>query len=172
MDKLEKMELISAKTGVTLEESKRALEATDWDELEAVLYITALKNTDGSKLAEEAAKKVLENEKKEEKKAEKKCEKKEKSSSFGHAIGKFFDWMGNVIKRTWEIKFKVFKDDEEKLSVPLLIVILLTMGFFWITIPVMIIGLANNYKYRFEGVDTVQVNLNDLSERASRAFEE
>ena len=85
-------------------------------------------------------------------------------------MAKFIDWCANVLKKTWEIKFKIRKNDEEKFSMPLLVLIVL-MFAFWITIPLLIIGMFCGYKYRFEGMETVSVNLNDLSDRASLEIE-
>ena len=85
-------------------------------------------------------------------------------------MAKFIDWCTNVLKKTWEIKFKIRKNDEEKFSMPLLLLIVL-MFAFWITIPLLIIGMFCGYKYRFEGMETVSVNLNDLSDRASLEIE-
>ncbi len=83
---------------------------------------------------------------------------------------RFIDWCADVLKKAWDIKFKIKKDDEEKLSLPLLVVIIL-MFAFWVTIPLLIIGMFCGYKYRFEGVETVSVNLNDLSDKASLEIE-
>ena len=58
----------------------------------------------------------------------------------------------------------------KKFSLPLLVVIIL-MFAFWVTIPLLIIGMFCGYKYRFEGVETVAVNLNDLSDKASLEIE-
>ncbi|MCR5149559.1 MAG: hypothetical protein K6C35_11430 [Eubacterium sp.] len=85
-------------------------------------------------------------------------------------MAKFIDWCASVLKKTWEIKFKVRKNAEEKLSLPLLVVIIL-MFAFWVTIPLLIVGLFCGYRYRFEGVETVSINLNELSDRASLEIE-
>ncbi|SEG07430.1 hypothetical protein SAMN04487934_107116 [Eubacterium ruminantium] len=85
-------------------------------------------------------------------------------------MAKFIDWCASILKKTWEIKFKVRKNAEEKLSLPLLVVIIL-MFAFWVTIPLLIVGLFCGYRYRFEGVETVSINLNELSDRASLEIE-
>ena len=36
----------------------------------------------------------------------------------------------------------------------------------------MILGMVCGLKYRFEGIDTVSVNLNDLSDKASNAIDD
>ena len=160
MDKLEMVELISKKTGATYEESKNALEATNWDTLDAVLYIEALKKAGGCKASVPEEIKISD------------AKKEKKHSSFASAFDKFADWCSKVIKRGWEIKFKIMNNDEEKISMPLLVVVLLMFFAFWITIPLLVIGMVCGLKYRFEGIDTVTVNLNDLSDRASKAVDD
>ena len=160
MDKLEKVELIREKTGVTYEEAKKALEASDWDTLDAVLYIEALGkiNHDNFSFTEEV------------KKTGKKI--KEKCGSHTSAADKFFTWCGRVVRRSWEIKFKIMNNDEEKITLPLLVVVLLLLCAFWITVPLLIIGSLCGLRYRFEGIDTVTVDLNDLSDKASSAIDD
>ena len=53
---------------------------------------------------------------------------------------------------------------------PLLVLVIL-MFAFWITIPLIIVGLFCGCRYRFEGMETVSVNLNDLSDKASYEIE-
>ena len=85
-------------------------------------------------------------------------------------MDKFFDCCAKVLKKSWEIKFKVRHNDEEKFSMPLLVLIIL-MFAFWITVPLIVIGLFCGFRYRFEGAETVSINLNDLSDRASLEIE-
>ena len=160
MDKLEKVELIREKTGVSYEEAKKALEASDWDTLDAVLYIEALGkiNHDNYSFKEEL------------KKTGKKI--KEKCNPHSSAADKFFSWCGRVVRRSMEIKFKIMNNDEEKISLPLLVVVVLMIFAFWITVPLLIIGSVCGLRYRFEGIDTVTVDLNDLSEKASSAIDD
>ena len=45
------------------------------------------------------------------------------------------------------------------------------MFAFWVTIPLIVVGLFCGCRYRFEGMETVSVNLNDLSDKASYEIE-
>ena len=45
MDKLEKVEKLREKTGVSYEEAKNALEACDYDLLDAIIYLEKLDNS-------------------------------------------------------------------------------------------------------------------------------
>ena len=156
MDRLEQVEVIREKTGATYEEAKRALEATNWDMIDALLYIEALKKANGDNI-------VL---------PKKYTEPGRKNSSCAGAMNKFFAWCSKVVKRSWDIKFKIMNNGEDKITMPLLLLVLLMMCSFWITIPLMIVGMVCGLKYRFEGIDTVSVNLNDLSDKASSAIDD
>ena len=50
-------------------------------------------------------------------------------------------------------------------------VLIVLMFAFWITVPLIVIGLFCGFHYRFEGAETVSINLNDLSDRASLEIE-
>lgn len=38
-------------------------------------------------------------------------------------------------------------------SMPVLVLVLLTVFFFWITVPLLVVGLLFGYRYRFGGPD-------------------
>ena len=165
MDNLDKVEKIREKTGVSYEEAKDALERNDWDVLDALLYLESLGKLNGEKTAVYSTSAAPVSNEFEQ--AQKTYEKQTKGKSLGETFDNIFAWCAKVAKRGWEIKFKVTHDGEEKVSLPLLVVVLFTIFAFWISIPLLIIGLICGCKYSFEGIDTVSVNLNDLSNKAS-----
>ena len=60
----------------------------------------------------------------------------------------------------------------ELLELPLLIVIVTTIVAFWLTAILLLIGLFCDCNYRFVGVDSVSVDLNSMSDRASSFCED
>ena len=50
---------------------------------------------------------------------------------------------------------------------PTLVLILLAVFAFWITIPLLVIGLFFDFKYRFEGIDEVHIDVNDIMDKAA-----
>ena len=164
MDNLEKVEKLREKTGVTYEEAKSALESCNWDMLDALLYLEALGKINEKTAVYTTSAAPVSNEFEQ---AQKTYEKQTKGSSFGETMDKFFSWCAKIAKRGWEIKFKVVHEGEEKISIPLLVVALFVIFAFWISIPLLIVGLIFGCRYQFEGMDTVSVNLNDLSDKAS-----
>ena len=69
-------------------------------------------------------------------------------------------------KRSMEIKFQVIKNNEELFKIPLLLLILFSIFSFGLTIVVLLIGLFCDYRYRFEDIDEVKFNVNDMCDRA------
>ena len=64
------------------------------------------------------------------------------------------------------------KQEKRVLCVPLLILVLGVLFAFWITLPLLIVGLFCNCKYHFDGVDQVSFNANEAMSKASKAAEE
>lgn len=169
MENLEKVEKIREKMGVSYEEAKNALEASNWDVLDALLYLEALGKGKGDKTAVYTTAAEETEHTKEFEQAQKTYEKQTKGSSMGETMDKVFAWCAKAVKRAWEIKFQVFHEGEQKMSVPLLVLIILMLAAFWITIPLLIVGLIFGCRYRFLGMDEVTVNLNEWSDKASNA---
>lgn len=171
MDNLEKAEKIREKTGVTYDEAKRALEACNYDMLDAIVYLETLGKirgpqqsfyTSGSFTGEynEAAGSA------EFITYQQDYEKQCKGTSMGESLDKVFSWVGKMIKKAWDIKFVVFHQEKEMIRIPLLILIILMFATVFVTAVVLVVGLFCDCKYRFEGVEDVNVNLNDLCDRA------
>ncbi len=170
MDHLEKAEKIREKTGVSYDDAKSALEACDYDVLDAIVYLeklgkikgpgTSSYTTTAAELSDDLTR------------AHEDYEKSCRKENFGEMMGRFGDWVSKVCTRGMEIKFHVRKDDKKVLSLPLLVLVVLMIFGFWFTIPMLIVGLFCGCKYDFEGMDDVTVNLNDLSNKASNVVDD
>ena len=161
MENLEKVEKIREKTGVTYEEAKKALEACDWDVLDAIVYLEALGKinnpTGGSyKTSVETSKEFKE--------AKADYEEKSKVKDFG-------DWCGGVFEKLMQVKFTVTRHEKEVLSVPSLVLIFALL-ILPITLPLAIVGLFFDCRYHLDGVDNVSVNVNDALNKASNVAED
>ena len=64
---------------------------------------------------------------------------------------------------------EVLKDMEVKASFPVTVLALLTIFAFWVTIPLMIIGLFFDLRYRFVGPDFKSDTINDAMNSAAEA---
>ena len=64
------------------------------------------------------------------------------------------------------------KGDQHLFSCPVLIVILLTIFFFWITVPLFVISLFCGFRYRFSGDDLGRDSINSVMDSASGVAED
>ena len=52
---------------------------------------------------------------------------------------------------------------------PVLVLILLMFGFFWVVVPLMIVGLFFDFRYSFKGGSRIEVDLNAFCDKATSA---
>ena len=168
MEHFEKVEKIREKAGVTYEEARAALEAANGDILDALIqlenqgkikkpdvqYYSTERQDSGKEFSQ--VKQAYEQQKKEENDS---------------AFKKFLRWCQKIIKKSCENFFTVEKEGKKAFTVPVLVLVLLLLFAFWITIPLLIIGLFFGCKYSFQGDITKSVNVNTACEKAAQACE-
>lgn len=168
MEKLEKVEKIREKTGVSYDDAKNALEACDYDVLDAIIYLEKLGKIAEPKTAsytttpEQTASDEFV-------KAQQTYQEDCKKQSFGQVVDKFLHWCGKILKKSLNTKFVVLHHDEQAAEIPVLALVLLLIFAFWVTLPLMVIGLFFDFKYHFHGVDKVTIDLNEMCDKASDA---
>ncbi len=170
MDNFEKVEALKDKANVSYEDAKEAMEACNYDMLDAMIYLekqgkvnagstasyTTSSGTDTSQEFEQAQRSY-----------ENSCQR----STFGEVVNKFGKWCGRVIQKSTEIDFCVTKQDKLLLKVPVLVFVLallIAFGFFMI---LLVIGLFCDCKYYFQGMDSATIDLNQICEQASETCE-
>ncbi len=166
MELLEKVEKIREKTGVTYEEAKKALEECGEDMLDALVYLEKQGKTKSAETATYTTKAEFSEEVK---KAAKKYEDSTKET-FGDHVKKFLRWCGELIRKGCENFFIVSKNDEEVISMPVLVLVLLLFAFA-IVLPLLVVGLFCGFRYSFKGNITKAVDVNTACEKASEAVD-
>ncbi|SFC49241.1 hypothetical protein [Butyrivibrio sp. YAB3001] len=172
MENFEMVEKLREKTGVSYEEAKKVLEEKNYDMLDAVIELERQGKVaapkDGSYTA--GASQDMENVKKFEI-AQKQYEKDCNKNNFKEGFKNLADFFRVLFKKSLEIDFCLNKGGQKIASVPLLVLVLLLLGFFWITVPLLIIGLFFGISYNFTGIDKVVVDVNDVCDKASQTAE-
>ena len=161
MEKMEKVEALRNKAGVTYEEAKAALEANNWDVLDAMIALEKegkVKQTSSSKAEMLTGDVVTENGQK---------------GSSEPKRRKFMNWVKDILRKANRNAFEVSKDGKIILTVPVLVFVIVLLFAFHIVIPLMIIGLFFSIKYHFSGPDvhSVDVDINAAMDSASRTAE-
>ena len=172
MENFEKVEALSKKANVSYEDAKVALEACNYDMLDAMIYLerqgkvnagstasyTTSSGTDTSQEFEEAQKSY-----------EDSCQR----TSFGEMMNKFGKWCGRMIQKSVEVDFCVTKNDKLLLKVPVLALVLALLFAFWLFAILLVVGLFCGCKYYFWGMDEIAtINLNQICEQASETCED
>ena len=161
MEKMEKVEALRNKAGVTYEEAKAALEANNWDVLDAMIALEKegkVKQTSSSKAEVLTGDVVTENGQK---------------GSSEPKRRKFMNWVKDILRKANRNAFEVSKDGKIILTVPVLVFVFVLLFAFHIVIPLMVIGLFFSIKYHFSGPDvhSVDVDINAAMDSASRTAE-
>ena len=154
MDKLEKVEKLRAKTGVSYEDAKNALEACDYDLLDAIIYL--------EKLDKVKAPEVESFTTGEEQKTSTEFEQAQQTYTndcnkvtFGQMMDRFFKWCGRILK----------KSVDSMINVPVLVLVIALILAFWVVLPLLVVGLFCECRYHFEGIGDINVNLNSACDK-------
>ena len=166
MDKLEKVEKLREKTGVSYEDAKNALEACDYDLLDAIIYLEKLDKvkapdvdsfvTGGDQQTStefEQAQQTYTND----------CNK----VTFGQMMDRFFKWCGRILKKSVDSTFIVERRGQTVINVPVLVLVIALILAFWVVLPLLVVGLFCECRYHFEGIGDINVNLNSACDKVA-----
>ena len=171
MDKLDKVELVRDKCGVSYEDAKAALDASNDDVLDAIIWLekngkaqkqtanyTTGASSDTSSVSPEMAA------------AQAAYQESSKKSRFSEDMDSFWDAIKRLFRKSIDYKFIAKRHGEVVLNVPVLVPVI---GIFvWgATIWLLIIGLFFGLRYRIDGASPVTVDVNDAMSRAADAAE-
>jgi len=175
---LEQVEKLRERTGVSYEEAKKVLEEANGDLLEAVILLEKRQQIGtpagggyyhtgqtGNHHHQQHQQTGAHGEKE----SFRREEAKDSGSTFGEMVGNFFRWCGKVIHKGNSNGFRVLKDNEKIMVIPLTAMVLLLIFAFWIIIPLLIIGLFFGYRYRFEGPDLGKPSVNKAMDSVANA---
>ncbi len=172
MENFEKVEKLREKTGVSFEEAKEVLERNNYDMLDAVIELERQGKVNEPKEGTytAGASQEMENVKKFEI-AQRQYEDDCKKNNFKEGCRKIGGFFKMLFQKSLEIEFCINKDDQKVASFPVLVLVLLLLGFFWVTLPLLVIALFFGFSYNFTGVDKVVLDVNDVCDKASQTAE-
>lgn len=158
---LEQVEKLCERANISYDEAKTVLEEANGDLLDAMIILekqNRIQAPKGGGYYNSSNK----NQNCEDNSGEKSkgTSKENRGTSFGELIGRFFRWCGKIISKGNRNFFEVVKDGEKIISIPVTVLVVLLFFMFWITIPIMIVGLFFRYRYMFNGPDLGKENVN------------
>nr|WP_319488750.1 ubiquitin [uncultured Caproiciproducens sp.] len=174
MTTLEQVEKLREKANVSYDEAKAALDAANGDLLEALIFLEKQGKTTAPagggyySSAESETKNAESQNQAYRAYPNKNYHDGETFSSLMKKFGRFLVkivHMGNVNY------FEVLKGQENKASIPVTVLALLLIFAFWVTIPLMIVGLFFGLRYRFSGPNFNGDTVNHAMDSAADAAE-
>lgn len=162
MERIEMVEKLMSKANVDYEEAQQALESTNWDLLDAMVY---LERQGKVKTSQENKSIVLAKESSEDKK-------EKKQRGVGAMFGRVCRFIKNLIKKGNENYFEINKEGEKPIKISLTISTLLLIIAFSPVVVLLIVGLFLGYKYSLTGPDIKCNTVNDILGKASSSAED
>ena len=167
MDKFEMIQKLSEKANVSYDEAKDALEACDWDILDAMMLLE-----NQGKAKEEQPSEEYSTQKKKEynwntKHIDLKCE-------ISKGSGKFWEWLKKMFHKGNTNQFVITRKGEELISMPITVLVLLLICFWPFSLIMLFLGLFLKARYSFVGPDIAgKVNdvINAAQEKAASAVQ-
>ena len=161
MTHYEMAEKLSEKMGVSLEKATEALEACDWELLDAALRLE--KELGETKQAAWSSQPESE-----------KAGEEKKSWSYEGRRG-VVEGLGDLLRGAINMgnrnRFEVRKGDELVLELPVTVLVLLLVFAFWVCIPLLVVGLFAGFRYAFTGAELGRESVNSAMDKAAEAVE-
>ncbi len=177
MKSYEMVEMLSEKAHVTLDKAKEALENSNWDMLDAAIYLEKKSVEQSGTQAQSYNVQPVQipnyqqnAQTQNDFNAQKKESKKE--CSFSKAFGRFCGIVKNLFKDGMASSFIVTKSEKQIAEIPVAAFVILMICFFEILVPLMIVGLFFDFKYSFRGKGVEKITLNDVMQKASSVSEQ
>lgn len=159
MDHFEMVEKLRAKANVSYEEAKTALEASDWDILDALVL---LENEGKVKDAPEAKEYTTQEKKDASWEARNGAEMKATVSS---GLSKLWDWIKKIFQKGNGNQFVINRRGEELVAMPITVLAVLMICFWPFSLIVLFVGLFLGARYAFRGPD-INTKVNDFMDKA------
>ena len=157
MTNYEMTDKLSEKMGVTMEEAKEALEACDWDMLDAALMLE--KAHGGGKQTYSTRQEAQD-----EAASDARREDRGILRQIGRVLRKAIA-CGN--RNRFEVRRK--GSDEVVLELPVTILVVLLLCAFWVCVPLLVIGLFVGFRYAFNGAELGRESINKAMDKAAEA---
>lgn len=170
---LQQVEELRKYADISFNEAKEALEETNGDILEAVINLEKKGKIKAPKdKGFYSSKDSREDKDFKVNEEEIKAEFYEDSpASFADMIRKLVSFIRDLFIKGNRNSFEVVKNGSPVMAVPTTVLVVLVLFTFWITIPLLLIGLFFGYKYRFKGPELGKEKVNRAMDSVSNAAE-
>ncbi len=162
MDHMEMVEKLRQHANVSYEEAKAALEAANWDMLDAMIELERQ-----GKVRAGAAYDTGRGNGTQYEKVNATASAKREHTGWKN----FCSSVRSLFRKSCQNSFRVTRNGNELISVPILVMIVLMIACFWILLPVLVVALFFNCRYSFVGPDFKDESVNRAMGKATDAAE-
>lgn len=162
MEQLEKVEKLRERANVSYEEAKAALEACNWDLLDAMVYLEKQGKVHGPEKTTWST--SYEEQKQYQSVQDKVQEQKDTSEDFLHKVGRL---LKKLLKKSNETYLCINRRGERVLKLPIWAFLLILLCFWYVTIVAIIISLFCECQYSLQGKDNL-TEANKVLDKASK----
>ncbi len=160
MTHLEMVEKLREATGLSYEEAKTILANNNWDILDAMVELERSGKTSGASYTTPSRKPVY---------TRPAGERREKADN---GFTRAMKWCWSLIIKSCRNNLAAIKKDSTLLELPILVFLILLCACFWIIVPVMVVGLFFDIRYRFQGPDIHSGLANAVMDSAADAAQD
>ena len=154
MDHFEMVEKLREKTGVSYEDAKAALDAANWDLLDAIVIL----ETQGK--VEQGAKDYTTRQE------SRKEEHERKHNEFRSMLGGIARQIGRLIEKGNHTMLEVHKGGEAVFTLPMTVMAILLIFAVYVTVPLLIAGLFFGFSYRINAKGASASVMNGVMSKA------
>lgn len=176
---LEQVEKLREKSGASYEACRDALDRSGGDLLDAIIY---LERTNQSRTGKSGAFTTKPNDKAAEAAklvmgegqsgAWRKDGRHKHCSDWREGAREVWDVGANLLRHSTANQFEVWRKGSLMTSIPILILVLLIIVAFWISVPLLIVGLFIGCRYQFVGPDLGKEAINDVMDNVSATVDD
>ncbi len=155
MDQMEMVEKLRQKANVSYEEARDALEKSEWDLLDALVYLEGQ-----GKIRQEAQGERFTT-------RQEPRQEPPRDKDYRGAFTRFFAYVAEIINKANKITMDVKRNGREVLSIPLTVLVLLLVFMFWWVVPIMVVSLFFGARYSFRGHQAAEA-VNRVMDKAAQ----
>lgn len=171
MENFEKVEMLTKKANVSFEDAKEAMEACNYDMLDAMIYLEKNGKVGSGKTASYTTTSEADTSEEFEQ-AQKSYEDSCQRTSVGEVFHKIGNGISVLFQKALDIDFCVARYEKDILKVPFLALLLAILLLFWPVAIALVVGLFCHCKYYFVGSEKVTESLNMICDKAAETCEE
>lgn len=158
--------------GASFADAREALEACDYDVLDAVVWLERQgrvatdsahfsTSPEGADATEAQAMSQAQDD----------YERSTRHVGFERALARVWGWVKRVARKGMDVSLVAERRGRKVISLPLLVFLALAVLAFWVVVPLVVLSLFFDVRYRFDGLGSVTVDVNEWSRKASDGVE-